>query len=76
MKAFRIVGEIEVKKRRWQKFSKEISADDEAGAREKILSDLGSRHRRKRRSVKIASVSELSADEISDPIIKHRLGVE
>jgi large subunit ribosomal protein LX len=76
MKAFRIIGKIEVEKRRWQKFSKEIAADDEAKAREQILCDFGSRHRMKRRSIDIKSVEEVPKDKITDHAIKYQLGVE
>jgi len=76
MKAFRVAGKIETRKRSWQKFSKEISAEDEESAREKILCDLGSRHKRKRRSIRISTLKELSSDEITDPVVRHQLGVE
>ncbi|HDP97279.1 MAG TPA: 50S ribosomal protein LX [Euryarchaeota archaeon] len=76
MKAFRVIGEIEVSKRRWQKFSKEISADDEKSARSKILADLGSRHKRKQRSVRIDSVQELQTGDITNPVLRYQLGVE
>lgn len=73
MKAFRVIGEMETRKRSWQKFTREVSADDEDGAKEKILSDLGSRHRKKRRSIRISSVNHLSPDEISDPVVRYEV---
>jgi ribosomal protein L20A (L18A) len=76
MKAFKINGKIEVEKRRWQKFSKEIAAVDEAKAREMIFCDFGSRHRMKRRSIEIKSVEEVPKDKIIDHAVKHQLGVE
>ncbi|HUW43328.1 MAG TPA: 50S ribosomal protein L18Ae [Thermoplasmata archaeon] len=76
MKAFKITGKIEVEKRRWQKFSKEIAAEDEAKAREEILCDLGSRHRTKRRSIDIRSIQEVPKDKITDHAVKYKLGVE
>lgn len=74
MKAFRIAGEIEVRKRSWQKFSKELTADDEEGAREKTFSVMGSKHRKKRRSIRITSVEEISPEEITDLVVKYELG--
>ena len=41
MKAFRISGRFRMG-RDWQPFSKELAAADEAAAREKLLSILGS----------------------------------
>jgi large subunit ribosomal protein LX len=76
MKAFKIIGKIEVERRRWQKFSKEITADDEAKAREKILCDFGSRHRMKRRSIEIKSIQEVPKDKIVDHAVKYQLGVD
>lgn len=76
MKAFKITGKIEVEKRRWQKFSKEIAAVDEAKAREKILCDLGSRQRKKRESIDIKSIQEVSKEKVTDHIVKHQLGVD
>lgn len=42
----------------WEKFTKEVEADNQKNAQEKVLSDLGSRHRAPRRLVKIESVKE------------------
>jgi large subunit ribosomal protein LX len=76
MKAFKITGKIEVERRRWQKFSKEIAAEDEAKAREKLLCDLGSRQGMKRRSIEIKSAQEIKKDQIIDHTVKYQLGVE
>jgi large subunit ribosomal protein LX len=42
----------------WEKFSKEVESNNLKNAREKVLSDIGSRHRVERRLVKIESVKE------------------
>jgi large subunit ribosomal protein LX len=42
----------------WEKFSKEVEALNPKNAQEKVLSDIGSRHRVERRLVKIESVKE------------------
>jgi ribosomal protein L20A (L18A) len=76
MKAFKITGKIEIERRRWQKFSKEIAAEDETKAREKLLCDLGSRQGMKRRSIDIRSVQEVPKDKIIDHTVKYQLGVD
>jgi large subunit ribosomal protein LX len=42
----------------WEKFSKEVDAANKKNAEEKVLSDIGSRHKVERRLVKIESVKE------------------
>ncbi len=42
-----------------QKFSKEVSANNEKNALEKVYADLGSKHKVKRRFIKIEEVKEL-----------------
>lgn len=76
MKAFRIDGELEVGRRSWQKFSKEIAAEDEERAKEKILCDLGSRHGLARRGIRIRKVRELKSDEIIDASVRHQIGAD
>ena len=44
MKVFRITGTFQMGRVRRQKFVKEVAAEDEARAREVLLSDLGSKH--------------------------------
>ena len=55
----------------WQPFSKEVIGNDENEARERLFSILGSRHRVKRRMIKIDNIKEVSKDEIEDPVIKY-----
>ncbi|HEY3272230.1 MAG TPA: 50S ribosomal protein L18Ae [Methanocella sp.] len=42
----------------WEKFSKNVESLNAKNAEEKVLSDIGSRHRVERRLVKIESVKE------------------
>lgn len=76
MKAFRIDGEFEISRRNWQRFSKEITADDAEKAKEKILCDLGSRHRLARRGIRIRKVKELKSDDVIDLSIRYRIGAD
>jgi large subunit ribosomal protein LX len=42
----------------------------EEDAIEKIYSEIGSKHHVKRTSIKIVEVSEISVDEVQDPILQ------
>jgi len=55
----------------WQPFSKEIIGNDENEAKERLFSILGSRHRVKRRMIKIDSIREVNKEEIGDPVVKY-----
>jgi len=74
MKAFRATGSIKTGKFTWQKYSIEVAALDESGAAEKVMSDLGSRHRLKRTEIKIDELKALSADEIQNPTVQYIVG--
>ena len=76
MKAYKIDGEIETSKREWQKFSKEIAAEDEGKAKEKVLCDLGSRQGMKRRSIKVKTVTEIHRDKVVDSAVKYMIGAK
>src|SRR5438046_848212 len=58
MKAFRISGRFRMG-RAWQPFAKELAAKDEAAAREKLLSILGSQHGVPRKYVTLAAVKQV-----------------
>jgi len=76
MKAYQVVGEIETDPREWQKFSMEIAAGDEKKARERVYCDLGSRQGKKRRSIRIKSITEISGDKIISSVVRHRIGAK
>lgn len=59
--------------RGWQTFSKEIAAADEAAAREKLLSTLGSQHGVERRYIEIAAVAAVPTEELRDPAVRYRV---
>jgi large subunit ribosomal protein LX len=69
MKAFKVTGEIH-KPNLATPFIKEIIADKSEHAVEKVYAEIGSKHRVKRFHIKIASVQEMKADEIENPILK------
>jgi large subunit ribosomal protein LX len=70
MKAFRVTGTF-LMGRAWQRFRKEVAAPDKDAALEKIYSDLGSKHRVKRRAVRVRSIEELPKDAVTNPVVAH-----
>ncbi len=69
MKVFRITGEIRKPNLRTP-FCKEFLADKPEHAVEKAYAEIGSKHRVKRHHMNIASVEEISPEEIENPILK------
>ena len=70
MKAFRISGRFRMG-RDWQAYSKEVAAEDEAAARERLLSILGSQHGVARKYIEIRDVAEVPVAELSDHAVKY-----
>jgi large subunit ribosomal protein LX len=56
-----------------QPFTKEVVCPTQPDVPGKIFSELGSKHRVKRRDIKIKKIDEIKPDEITDPIVKHLL---
>lgn len=69
MKPYKISGSF-LMGENWSNFTKEVVGRDEEDAVDRLLSDFGSRHRVKRRNIKISSVEELREEEINDPIVE------
>ena len=72
MKAFRISGRFRMA-RDWTPFSKEVAANDEAAAREKVMSLLGSHHGVGRKYITIAKVESVPADQIADYAVRYEV---
>ncbi len=70
MKAFRISGRFRMG-HGWQAYSKEVAAADEAGAREHLLSILGSQHGVARTYIEITGVAEVPLAEVRDHAVKY-----
>lgn len=51
-------------------FTKEIVCSNQPDVPGKIFSELGSKHRVKRRDIKIKKIEELKPSDVSDPVIK------
>ncbi|MCW4055663.1 MAG: 50S ribosomal protein L18Ae [Candidatus Bathyarchaeota archaeon] len=69
IKVFRITGKI-VKPNLKTTFRKEIRALNPENAKEKIYTDVGSKHRAKRFQIRILAVEEIPPEEIQDPLIR------
>lgn len=65
-----------MKAKRRMYFSIEIIAEKESHVRERVFSELGSRHRVKRREIVFKEVKEIKPEEATNPDIRRALGVE
>ena len=74
-KIWRASGDYKKKKRRFI-FSRELLGEKEAHIREKILSELGSRHRVKRKQINITEIIEIKPEEVTDLDLRKILGLE
>lgn len=68
MKPYRISGTF-LMGDAWSPFKKEVAAKDQVDAVKRLYSDLGSKHRVKRRNIKITAVEELPEDQVQNPIV-------
>ena len=74
-KIWRATGEY-LKDKRTFTFSMEMVADKEAHVREQVYSEIGSRHRVKRRRITFAEVKEIKRSEVTNFDLKQILGIE
>ncbi|TFF92107.1 50S ribosomal protein L18a [Candidatus Thorarchaeota archaeon] len=74
-KIWRATGEYDKKKKTFV-FTKELIADKKSHVKEKIYSDLGSRHRVKRREIRFEKIEEIEPEELTDLDLRRLLGVE
>jgi large subunit ribosomal protein LX len=74
-KIWRASGEY-IKKNKKFTFTREILGDKETHVREKILSELGSRHRVRRRDIAINEIKELKPEEVTNLDLRRILGLE
>ena len=73
IKIFRVNGSFR-KGKRHHKFKKEFLTENKEEAKELVYSIMGSKHRVKRRDIAIDNIESISADQVTDPIIKHMIG--
>ncbi|MHA2142433.1 MAG: 50S ribosomal protein L18Ae [Candidatus Thorarchaeota archaeon] len=74
-KVWRAKGEYRKLKRKFT-FSKEMIALKEAHVRERLYSELGSRHRVKRRDITISEITEIKPEEATNAELRRLLGLE
>ncbi len=72
---WRATGEY-VKTKRMFQFSIELLADKESHVKERIYSEIGSKHRVKRRHISFTNITEIKPDEVTDLDLRRVLGVE
>ncbi len=71
-KIFRVKGKLlDVDKSK--KFTRELKGIKEEDIQEKLYSEFGSQHRLNRDQIVFDEISEISADEVTDPIVKSLL---
>jgi large subunit ribosomal protein LX len=74
-KVWRASGSYMKNKRKYS-FTRELLAQKDTHVRERILSELGSRHRVKRGEVTFSAVKEIKPEELTDLDLRRFLGVE
>ncbi|MFX1260919.1 MAG: 50S ribosomal protein L18Ae [Promethearchaeota archaeon] len=74
-KVWRTKGEYRKLKRVFT-FSKEMIALNEAHVMEKIYSEIGSRHRVKRKDITITEIAEIKPEEATNLELRRILGLE
>ncbi len=74
-KVWRATGEYRKNKRKF-KFSRELIAINERQVRERVMSELGSRHRVKRRDIVFHEIKEIRPEDVKSLDIRRLLGVE
>ena len=73
MKAFRVSGLYSPRGKRWHKFTKDVIAENNEKAVERVYSVMGSKHGIKRRLIKITEIREIKPDESEDPVVRYYL---
>ncbi|MDH4213802.1 MAG: 50S ribosomal protein L18Ae [Candidatus Odinarchaeota archaeon] len=74
-KIWRASGEYTKNKRKFR-FTRELLGEKEDHVREKIFSELGSRHRVRRKYITISEVKQLKPEEVTDLDLRRILGLE
>ncbi len=74
MKAFKASGSYKVSKFDRQKFTLEVAAESEDGAKHKIVSDFGSKHKLSRKDIHIDEIAPIKNEDITDPVVKYLVG--
>ncbi|MBM4249847.1 MAG: 50S ribosomal protein L18a [Euryarchaeota archaeon] len=73
MKAFRVSGKFKMG-HSTMNFIKEYALADRKLVEDKLLAELGSKHRVKRRDILIEKVEELAPEDVEDGSVRQMLG--
>ena len=73
MKGFRVTGSFADARQGQQPFCVEVAAEDEAMAKEQIISTMGSRHKVKRWQITISEIAEIANDQIENSVVKYKV---
>lgn len=74
VKPYRVTGEFWMG-HKLSPFTQETIAADAEGAKDRVLSTIGSRHRVDRHHVTIKDVVELKPDQVTDVVVTKRLSL-
>jgi len=72
MKVFKVTGTFKMGDK-WQKFSRETFAKNEKAAVEFLYSDIGGKHRLKRKDIQIDKVKAISPEEVESLVLKQMI---
>lgn len=75
MKIYRITGSFMMGET-YQEFTKEIIGKGKIEALERLYSDLGSKHKVKRRNIKLKKMTEIKIDKVENPLVKYQAGAK
>ncbi|MGI6565151.1 50S ribosomal protein L18Ae [Methanosphaera sp.] len=68
-KIFRVKGKLlDIDKTK--PFTRELKATKEEDVKEQLLSEFGSKHRLNRSQIIFEDISEITADEVTDPVVR------
>lgn len=76
MQAFQVKGTFKMGPYNKQPFTLMFATESEDEARERTVSELGSKHRVKRTGIKIASIEPVSNDKVTDVRVAYALGID
>ena len=73
MKAFRVYGKYSVDKKHmiWNNFTKDVIAEREEDAIERILSTLSGTYSIQRKYIKIEKIEEINPEDSEDPVVRY-----
>ena len=76
MKAYKVSGTFLMKaqqKARHQRFTKEVAAENPGRAKEIVLSDLGSKHGTRRKSIKVTKIEEIPTEQVESSVVRYKI---